>query len=232
MFRLYKNRYGVNKKKVVFLLSGWQGTQAQHWLFSKLIEKSGYNCITYTYDKEILDPNPKLTANNVSMVVADILNEISLFKNQSIHDITIIGTSMGNIPAIITANKSADVGKLILNMCGYDMAHIIWSWDHVIKGFKEEMIKTGVTLEKLTREWQSINPKNNLTMLKNKKILLLMSKSDKIIPFQQAEDLRKSLQKINGSTIFETSHYFGHYLYGVINLFKMPFYLSSLNINV
>lgn len=228
MFHIYKNRYGVNKKKVVFLLTGWQGTQAQHWLFAKLIEKTGYYCITYTYDKEILDPNPKVTVENVSHVVVDLLEEISRLNKQNIHDITIIGTSMGNIPAVITANKSADVDKLILNMCGNDMAQIIWSWDHVIKGFKSEMLRNGVTLEKLSQEWKSINPKNNLANLKNKKILLLLSKKDTIIPFQQADELRKSLIKINASTIVKTSNHFGHFLYGVINLLRMPLYLSDL----
>lgn len=228
MFRFYKRRYGIRNKKVVILLSGWQSTQAQYWFVSKLLERNGFYCLTYTYDKEFLDLNPELTVKNVSLVVVDILEEISLFKGQGVADIAIFGTSLGSVPAIIAANKTENVNKLILNTSGFDMAKTIWGWDHVLRGFKEKMVISGITLEKLTQKWKNINPKNNLVGLRDKKILLLSSRNDKIIPFEQADKLRRAILEINESILFKSSGRFGHLSYGIINLLRAPGYLASL----
>ncbi len=228
-FRFHKKYQGHSKTKAVILLSGWRTNQAQYWLFSRLIANQGYRCLTYTYDAAILQPNVKTTAANISLVVADIVQEIAAFKKQGATEIILFGTSLGSLLAILSANQSDDVDKLILNTSGLDMAKTVWSWDDIFSGFKDTLVNQGITLEQLCLDWQSINPRDNLDRIANKEIVLLASRKDKIIPFTQADELRVALQKNNPRLIFQTTDHFGHLLFGAINLCQAPRYLKGIN---
>jgi len=219
-FRYYKRRYGTENKKAVILLSGWKGTQTQYWIFSKLLERNGYHCITYTYDNQILSTDPKEMVTNILLVVDDIIHEVELLKSQKIPTVTLFGTSLGSTLAILSAEKTPNVDAVVLNTSGEDISKIIWSWETVMKGFKRELIQKGYTFKKLNDELESINRKEDIKKLKNKKIMLLLSTKDKIIPHEYSLNLAYSLKKVNSSTIVKTSHTHAHFMYGVINLLK------------
>lgn len=218
----------MQKDKAVILLSGWRATQAQYWLFSTLIALQGYHCLTYTYDKEILNPNPQRTVKNVTNVVADIVTEVTRLHKHGVHDITLFGTSLGSVLAILAAKQAPQVDTIILNTSGYDIAKIIWSWDSFVPHFKKQIVDQGINLKQLSQAWTRINPKNNLIGLTTKKVLLLSSQVDTVIPFEQAEKLFRALTKVNRSTRFVVTSTFGHLSFGAINLLRAAQYVRSI----
>lgn len=227
MFRFYKKRYGEKNRKVVFLLAGWQNPQWHYWLFSKLLQHHGYYCITYTYDKEILDPNPQITTTNTLNVTDDIITESKSLKESGVSEISIFGTSLGSVIAILAANKINYVGKLIINTSGANVARIVWSWDGKLGGFRRKLQKNAIDLNTLDSKWENIHPINNLRNLNNKKILFLTTTNDSIIPQQEIKDLQDGLKKINKSVRIKNSDGWNHFIFGFLNLLNASSIIES-----
>jgi esterase/lipase len=161
-----KNEKGKNNRKVIFLLTGWRNRLWMYWPFAKILSLNGFYCITYAYDDEIFSPDTAKTVRYLTEVRDDVLITIKKLKKEGTKDFSIFGTSLGSMIALMIANNSKGVSKIILNTTGSDIAEIVWSWNKIFSWFKEDLLEQGFILDKLEKVWSSITPKNNTDQLK------------------------------------------------------------------
>lgn len=128
----------------------------------------------------------------------------------------------------MVANESKDISKLILNTAGSDPAENVWVSKITNGKFKSEIINKGYTLEKLQKAWRTITPINNIDNLKDKKILVYLSKKDKIIPFSIGMKFIQELDKRNYDYQLIVNTKLGHLQTAMFNSFRATVYLKFL----
>jgi hypothetical protein len=221
--------YGKHNKKIVFLLTGWKNTTGQYLPFSHILRSKGYCCITYEYEKHVLSPDAKKTKKELLGIKKDILRKISELKKEGITDFSVFGTSLGSQVALMVANNSKDVSKIILNLSGADLAEVVWSWNYTEQGFKEKLLKNLYTLLKLKLSWRVVSPINNINKLKDKKILFYCAKNDEVIPYIQAKKLAEAIKKRGYDCRVVVNKRSGHFGTALTNLLNYPRYIKFLN---
>jgi len=228
-FSFRKKIFGEKNKKVIFLLTGWGNKIFQHIFVIKVLTERGYRCIVYEYDKEILSSDIAKTVKNFFKVKKDILNSIKLLKNQGIKEFSVFGTSLGSVLTFLVANNSKEIKKLVVNLTGADLAEVVWSWDNVRgSNIKKELIARNIDLLKLKNSWKILSPINNIKNLKDKKILIYISKKDELIPYRQSLQLIDQLKYLDCQIKVVTNKHLNHILSGTKNLLKFNRYLTFL----
>lgn len=220
--------FSSKNKRVVFLLPGWHIKAWMFWAFAKTLELNGFHCILYEYDSAVLSPNTKKTVDCLTLVRDDILLKIKNLKKSGYSDFAIFGTSLGSIIALMVANKSTAINRVVLNLVGSDIAETVWSWDKKIPYFKKALLEQDYTLNKLQIAWEQISPINNIDNLKSKKLLIYLAKNDEIIPIDLGLKLVKALQDKKYTYQLIINHGLKHFFAGTYNLVKARDYLTFL----
>jgi esterase/lipase len=221
--------YGKKNKKVIFLLAGWYMRMWTLWPAAKILEKSGYYCICYAYDNAIFSPDVPKTVENIHLIKNDILHRIIQLKNKGYTEFSMAAGSLGTVIALLVANESKDVTKIILNTTGADTAENVWISDMTKETFKKEVVKQGYTLKKLQKAWKTIIPLYNIDNLKDKKLLIYLSEKDTIIPYQLGLKLIHEFEnrKYDYKLIINTK--LGHLHAALYNSFNAKVYLKFLS---
>ena len=220
---------GKHNKKVLFLLSGAYMNIRFFWVFTKIFELSGYYCVTYAYNKDVLSPDIGRTNISIQAISKDILARINRLKGSGYKSFSIFGTSLGSVMALIVADESPDISKIILNTVGVDMAETIWTWDSVFPGFKKNILKQGIILPELKVMWQNITPINHINNLANKEILIYLSEKDEVIPINLGLQLIKAFDANNYKYTLIINKHLYHSFTCIYNLFNIKTYLKFLN---
>lgn len=222
------NEMGKHNKKVVFLFAGWHSKLWMYWLFSKILSSNGYYCITYAYDNDVFSPDTQKTTKHLNEIKDDVLSKIKKLKNEGRNEFYIFGTSLGSMIALMVADKSPDISKIILNTIGIDISETVWGWNNIYPEFKKKLIKQNLTLEKLKKVWSPITPANNINNLKNKKILIYLSKKDEVIPYDLGKSLVIEFEKKNYNYNLVINKNLKHTYTGIFNLINARHYLMFL----
>lgn len=219
---------GERNKKVIFLLAGWYNKLWMFWIFSKILAINGYYCITYAYDSDIFSPDTVKTTRHMKEIMNEILKKINQLKKEGYKDFSVFGTSLGSMIALMVANKSSEISRVILNTTGIDVAETVWGWDNLNSSFKKKLTQQGITLVKLKKIWKSITPANNISNLNKKKILIYLSEKDEVIPFTLGKRLIRRFDAMKYNYILVKNNKFKHLYTGAYNLFKVNVYLNFL----
>ena len=132
-------------------------------------------------------------------------------KKGGIKQFTVIGTSVGSMVAIKTANHEPAVKKLILNTPGNCQAEIIWSSIR-LRYIKKYLEKQGMSITKLKKLWEEMLPENNLDKLKGKELFINLSRADLVVPYANGQKLVGKMREIGlNPTVMENNN-LGHYL--------------------
>ena len=82
-------------------------------------------------------------------------------------------------------------------------------------------------MKKLDNVWFHINPKNIISNISGKKILVYLAKNDEVIPFANGMQLVKALKKKNEVIVKINSNH-NHFLSGLLNLIRWNQYIRFL----
>ena len=194
---------------------------------SKLLEINGFYCLTYSYPTTVFSPKAQRTVHNLLHIRNAILHKIAALKKEGYNDFSLFGTSLGSLIALLIANESPDVNKIILNTASINLAQNVWDWDKTIPEFKTKLLKQKLTLTKLKKLWHPISPLNNLDHLHGKKILIYLSQKDEVIPCQPLE-IHKQMAQRHYSYKLIITNTVGHVFTSTYNLLNAPIYLDFL----
>lgn len=126
--------------------------------------------------------------------VLDVLAAIQFLKQKGIHEIGIWGFSLGGAVALMTAPKAPEVKAIITESSYARLDKMAYAY------FRIPLLK--YPLGELLRLWgliflgydiKKVSPMDSATSL-NIPILIMHSKKDEVIPFENAKLLRKSLK--------------------------------------
>lgn len=228
MFSFKVKTYGEKNSKVVFVFSGWKTTQWQFWFVGKTLQAYGYKAFIYTYDSSILSPDIKQTVKNFSIIKNDVLKQMKSLSKKEQKNIGVFGNSLGTILAFMVADEVPAVTKVIANLTCADVAEVVWSWDRIEKGFKEQLQKQNITLPALQSAWASLSPINHLSSIASKDLLLFAAEKDEVIPYEQAKALIEACKQKNQKTeaIINSRH--PHVMSALINILRYETYINFL----
>jgi esterase/lipase len=222
------SEYGKRNSRILIMLTGWGNQQWMYLPLATVLARKGFRIFVVTYDAGILSPDIEKTVSSFLAIRDQVVKKIRNLRTQGHTDISLYGVSLGSSLAFMIANDCGKIQKLVVNLTGANIAESVWSWDIVNKVFKQTLVKNGMTLEKLKKEWYELSPENNLTNLKQTQILLQATKRDEIIPFEQTEKLITLLKNKNISVTTQISSRFAHLLTGAINVYNNSSYVSFL----
>ncbi|MBI1934877.1 hypothetical protein HYS31_00405 [Candidatus Woesearchaeota archaeon] len=83
---------------------------------------------------------------------------------------------------------------------------------------KKNLIKSGIQLHSLKMHWKEISPANNVNNLKNKDLMILLSKNDEVVKYKYGMDFLKVLEKEKIRYKAEVDYLLGNYLFNVKQL--------------
>lgn len=224
----YTREFGRKNQPVVLILAGWKTRLWMYWPVARILALRGYYPIVYAYDDEVFSPNPARTLKSITAIADVILLRISELKNQGHKDFSIFSFSLGTLIGLMVANNSPDVSKVILNLVGTGPAETVWSWDKLYPDFEQKLHNQHLTLDNLSKIWAPIAPVNNISRLRGKKLLIYLTKRDKVIPYDHGLELVGQIKTAGYDYRLITNHHLVHAHAGVYNFANMRTYLDFL----
>jgi dipeptidyl aminopeptidase/acylaminoacyl peptidase len=134
---------------------------------------------------------------------------------------------MGTLFAIKCTTEFPQINKLVINMTYGSIAENIWTWNF-IKSTKARAIKEGYTLKSLDKKLEPISPIPNAPKLKGKRVLLYLSKNDKVLLYEQSLQFKRALDKAGVDYVYVENKHFGHIISGYNNFRKYKVWLDFL----
>ncbi len=180
-------------------------------LFKRLYRK-GYSCLYYYISGSVLSTDPYKTVENFNMVKNQVRFDVSKLKTEyHLERIDIITSSMGAVSACLIANNNDNINNISLIAPGSTLASSLWNGIRT-QDLRKIYEEQGVNHEKLKNIWTTIEPKNNIDTLSDKRIFISISKSDKVIPYVFGKELPDLIRNLYPNNIsVKENKYLGHY---------------------
>jgi len=203
--------YAKNATTTYILLSPWHSVPFLFSLIKKKLAKSGFSYVQYDFSPNILTPDVDSTEQYFDKIREEIGNDIKNFTEKyNTEHFVIIGLSLSCVIASMISGLSSKINGLILVVPGNSLAKSLW------RGLRTEKIKDvireeGVSLTELEKDWKKLAPEQYINNFKNKKIKILISKSDNIIPYHLGKKFADEVEKVVSKVIVRENRFLGHY---------------------
>ncbi len=180
-------------------------------ILKRRILSAGHSCLMYQFPTKILSDNVHLTEQYFKEIEKEIKKNIEeIKKKHNFQEIVLLGMSLGCVNALMVSNKNQNVNKVLLVVPGDSLSDSLWRGLRT-KKLKDQIAKRHVNLKELEKDWQELDPQNNIDDLAGKYIEVYLSKSDKIIPYRNGEHLVVDMKKIGLNPIVKKNDRLGHY---------------------
>ena len=177
----------------------------------KKIIHSGCLYVHYSFASEILTADLELTLLRIETFSRQIWDEVDGFgKQNAITHITVIGVSFSCVTAGLIANNNPLGTELIIVVLGHSLADSMW-YGLRTRNLKETMGARGIGLAQLQKQWEKLAPEYYLPKLKDKKIKIIISNADRIIPAPYGRRHADKARKIISSLAMVENRWLGHY---------------------
>ena len=212
--RISKHFFLGGRSKLYVVTPYWHASLSQlpMRILKTRIKKAGHSCLIYQFPGKILSENVHLTDKYFKEIQAEIRKDIKNFKDKhNFIEVIVIGMSLGCANALMAGNKNPDVNKISLVVPGDSLADSLWR-SVGTKQLKNKIKKENINLQELEKDWKCLDPKNNIDGLSDKEIEIYLSRSDKVIPYENGGHLIKDMKNIGLNPIFFKNKKLGHYL--------------------
>lgn len=207
--------------KVVFLFTAMATRIGLYRLFVAALNRRGYSCVVYDYPLRIVhDAKHDEWHGLFDEVLGDATGKIAKYKKQGKKHFYAYGVSMGTLFAHKLGRENADISHVVLNLTYGDVASNLWTFWGVRKTMKN-LIAQGHTMESARDVVAFIDPIVNAPKLKDKKVLLYLSKPDRIIVYKQSKYTLQAFKDAKLDLEYEENKYLGHFLGGAKNMMSI-----------
>lgn len=208
-----------NGSGVIFLFAGF-GVRIWHYgIFYRLLAKQGFTVYVYDYpNKTTTEANLNIWKKNFENIIQDAKEKIVLQKAKGAKTFGAYGISMGSLFANMLARESKDVTHIILNMTYGDVATHVW-YSPIIRKARKNLLKQNIDINTLRKSVAHIDPITNAAKLKGKKIVLYLSRRDRILVYKESHKTKLAFEKAELNFEYIENKYLGHFLGGTKNLF-------------
>ena len=219
-----------NSKKLHILIPGWGGKISYCKNICAMEVLNGNSFLTYEVPTGILSSDIELTKKCFEIYERRVIRDIDkITKEYMIKELYFTGVSLGcvSVPRIIKkleerkqkGNKKK-IKRVTFVVPGDCLAESLWFGIRT-KHFRREFEEKGISLKQLKEEWKLLAPKENIGKLKKTKVVIYLSKSDRVIPYYCGKKLIKRMKKENIKPKIYINKFLGHYGTG-FHFFKNP----------
>ncbi len=209
--------YDIDEKKspVIMVLPILGGSNKIAKSFADYFARHGYAAVIVHRQKEYkkLEQINKLdeTLRQIVFDHKQAIDWIMAQKNLDAEKIGVFGVSMGGIKSSLVSALDNRISAGVMALTGGDLPYILtYSREKgIIKRRKKIMNKKNMTLDEFHRKLQKTvkcDPINYAEYLDARKVLMVLARFDKIVPFQKGKELRDKIGKPETIVLFS-----GHY---------------------
>lgn len=219
IFRVRENI--VKSDKVIFLFTAMGTRIGLYRLFISLLNRRGYSCVVYDYPLRLVhDAKETEWQGLFAEVISDAQSRIAQYKKQGYKHFYAYGVSMGTLFAHKFARDTADITHVVLNLTYGDVADNLWTYRGVRKTMKN-LTAQGHTRESARSVVAFIDPIVNAPKLKGKKVLLYLSRTDKVIAYKQTKYTLQAFHQAGLQLDYVENRYLGHYAGAAKNMLSL-----------
>jgi hypothetical protein len=169
------------KKLYAVFLSWHAGDLPYNWLYKRIIRR-GDTVVAYYFADGFLNAdvgNVKVNYQYVADIITRELRKLTFRHHyDSVH---LIGISLGNVALSVVADKFRDFDEATQVCTASSLAKSVWYGDRTID-MRYELAKNEQTVDSLKQAWRDIEPANHAAIFKDKKLNIVLSKTDTAIP--------------------------------------------------
>lgn len=185
---------GAPRLTVVF--PPWHGTEQLSATFKKRATKRGSALLLYSLHGQILSANVTGTVesfHHIQRVAAEDID--SLVEQYGYNDVHLMSYSLGTVALALTASKLKSNFRATCVVGGSNLAGVLWD------GIRTQDVRRGIEAQDITEgeletAWSGITPDNNLANFEDKNVHLILSKSDKTVPYKYQLELAAKFEEV------------------------------------
>jgi len=194
------------------LLAPWHANPLAFFFLRRKIIKSGFSCLCYRFIPDILSPDVERTVSYFESISDTIKKDLEEIKDKyKLDKFIVMGFSLSSVTASMVSGSNDLVNGVILVVPGITLAESMWSGLRTRK-IRRIMEKNGITLASLKDKWENLAPGKYAEGLRNKKVKIVLSKSDMIVPYIFGKELVDKVKEFVPGLVVETNKHLGHYL--------------------
>lgn len=207
----------VDSKKVVFFFTAMGTKISLYRPAIRRLNRRGYSCVVYDYPLEVIFSGDLPQWEELySQLIADAQERLQRFKAQGCTGFYAYGVSLGTLLANKFTRDTPEISHVIFNLTYGDVATNIWTYRGVNKA-KHQLIHQGYDEARLRQAIQYSDPIVNAPKLKRKRVLLHLSRTDRVLPYDQTKATKHAFEKAGLDFEYAENKYLGHFLAGAKN---------------
>jgi len=208
----------VDSDKVVFVFTGMLTKIWQYRFFIKRLNKNGYSVVIYDYPSKLVhDANFDQWHEFFAEVIQDAQKRLQQYKTRGYQKFLAYGYSMGTLIANKLARETPEISHVIFNFTYGDIATNIWRSKRTRKA-KRNLQERGISIEQLRLVVADFDPIVNAKGLRGKKVLLHLSRTDRILHYPITKETKRAFEKASLDMTYQENKYLGHLAGGLKNM--------------
>jgi hypothetical protein len=187
----------------------WHGVRLLTNIFAKRLVRKGYAVLLYEFNTQILVSDELRVLRSFEYIEQTIAKDISELSS-AYSKTRLIGLSLGGVALAMVASKFHDFNEVDFVVAGDDLALCMWygaRTSSLRKSFEHEKVR----IRKLDSDWRSLAPENYVQYFAHKRVRLIVSRTDSIIPTSYQKKLKKDLELADATVTCRYTR-LGHYL--------------------
>ena len=205
-FYIYKN-----SSRAYVLLAPWHANPFAFYALKNKILKSGFSCVLYNFIPDILSPDVGGTRQYFEIIAEQIKEDLREFQTRyKISRFVLVGFSLSCVTASMVASFNKVVEGVVFVVPGSSLAKSLWSGLRTVN-IRRVMEKSKATLLYLERGWENLAPKKYAEGFKDKRVKIILSQSDVIIPYSLGREFADAVKEFVPTAVIEENRYLGHY---------------------
>lgn len=210
--------YPVDGDKVVFVFTAMGTKLTVYTWFVRLLNRRGYSCVIYDYPLQLIHSGSLPAWKKLfDDTIHDSQMRLKKYKDQGATGFYAYGVSMGTLIANKLTRDTPDISHLILNLTYGDVAQNVWTFRGVNKA-KQNFIKQGIDDTDLRAAIHYADPIVNAGKLKGKKVLLYLSRSDRVLVYEQTKYTKEAFEAAELDFEYVENKYLGHFFSATKNM--------------
>lgn len=203
--------YVPDSKAIYLLLPPWHGSFRDISKVKKRVLDMGFSFLSYEFPPDMLSSDAELTHKCFTVARDSVCRDLSeLVEQYGINEVNLIGVSLGCVNAMMIINSYRQINEVTLIVPGNCLAESLW-YGIRTQYLKREFEAQGITLQQLKQTWHDLAPENNLTNVNCANLTVLLSKSDKSIPYRCGRKLVDAMNSAGLNPEVRENRFLGHY---------------------
>jgi len=201
--------FNPQARRLTVIFPPWHGTEQLEGVLKKRTAKQGSSLLLYTLHDHILSDDIGTTIQSFEHIQTKVSDDVEgLQAKHGFDDIHLVGYSLGVVSLAMVAARLRSNFRATCVVGAANLAAAVWEGIRTT-GVREGLESQGVVKSQLEDEWSSIAPINNLSNFRDREVQVVISKTDRTIPYIYQEELASGLQQSGADlTINRTSN--GH----------------------